>query len=345
MFVLLSILIAGACKKDPPMSGASGDNLLDFKITGELYDAQFSAVSDTILVVIPNALEKTGLTLNFSLSPQATATIGGAGVSSGGTINANSLLNFKITSGDHKNTAKWIIKVQSDLEEYGLGSILDSEKSLDKDYDFYFDQMDGSTYQAVNCGPTVTTMALKWADSTYALKPADARSTIPEDGGWWYTSDVSNYLNTYHISNAYVAFTNATADNVIVNSINNDNLVILCLDMYYDPFNPSLSQRTNKFYTTGNTGWGHFLLVKGYKKVDNKLYYDIYDPNSGGRRYALGNTLKGQDRFYLNSGIIAATAVWWPYAIIVAPKGQQVVSSTRLQVNSLQGPVPVAKGQ
>ncbi|MGZ3767689.1 MAG: hypothetical protein ACXVA2_23700, partial [Mucilaginibacter sp.] len=68
-----------------------------------------------------------------------------------------------------------VVKPSSDqLIAYGLGSTLTAEKSLNKTYDYYFDHFDGSQYQTVNCGPTVTTMAIKWADSTFLKKPVDA---------------------------------------------------------------------------------------------------------------------------------------------------------------------------
>jgi hypothetical protein len=233
--------------------------------------------------------------------------------------------------------------VSSELEAYGLGTHLNAEKSLNKSYSYYFDQFDGSQYQAVNCGPTVTTMVIKWADSTFAKKPVDARNAIPENGGWWYTPDINNYLSTNNINFSTVSFTSSNADDVIRNSIDNNNEVILCLDMYYVVYNPNITQHTNKFYTTNSTGWGHFLLVKGYKEVDQKLYYEIYDPYTDHQTYQDGSP-RGKDRYYINTTITAATTPWWPYAIIVARKGQQVTTSSGFRINSLQN-IPVAGGK
>jgi hypothetical protein len=231
------------------------------------------------------------------------------------------------------------------LQQYGLGTNLIAAKSLNKSYDFYFDQFDGTKYESINCGPTVTTMALKWADSTFSKKPVDARNAIPAGGGWWYTTDIENYLNGDQINHTIVSFTDATADSVIKYSIDHRNLVILCIDMYYVAYNPTSAQHTNKFYYTNNTGWGHFLLVKGYRQVDGNMFYEIYDPNSDHQSYP-DNSLKGKDRYYLNSDITAGTNVWWPYAIVLAPKGQQVsvAQSSGLTTSSLSH-IPVARGQ
>src|SRR5581483_5302551 len=220
-----------------------------------------------------------------------------------------------------KKEAKTTLGINGSIwEAYGLGSNLVAGKSLNKSYNYYYDQFDGSQYQYINCGPTVATMAIKWADSAFSKKPVDARNIIPENGDWWYTSDITNYLEQNKIRNATVSFTSANADNVITQSIDNNNLVILCLDMYYASYNPVTTQHTNKFYETNAPRWGHFLLVKGYKRVDNNLYYEIYDPYTDHETYS-DNTPKGKDRYYLNSTITAATDVWWKYAIVVAPKG------------------------
>jgi hypothetical protein len=104
-------------------------------------------------------------------------------------------------------------------------------------------------------------------------------------------------------------------------------------------------QHTNKFYYTYNTGWGHFLLIKGYKQVDGNMFYEIYDPYSDHQTYT-DSSLKGEDRYYLNTDITAGTNVWWQFAIVLAPKGQQVsvAQSSGLTTSSLSH-IPVARGQ
>ncbi|HTD97700.1 MAG TPA: hypothetical protein VK668_00360 [Mucilaginibacter sp.] len=231
----------------------------------------------------------------------------------------------------------------TELQVYGLGSHLTAEKSLNKDYNYYYDQFDGSAYQAINCGPTVTTMAIKWADPAFSKAPVDARNTIPASGGWWYTTDIGNYLTMDNINYSIVSFNASNSDNVIRHSIDNNNEVILCLDMSYALYNASATEHTNKFYATNSDGWGHFLLVKGYKEVDGKVYYEIYDPYTDHKTYQ-DNSPKGKDRYYLNTTITDATSIWWAYAMIIAPKGQHVVASSGMKINSIQS-IPAAKGR
>ena len=187
-------------------------------------------------------------------------------------------------------------------------------------------------------------MAIRWADSTFSGTPAQARKLIPEKGGWWLTTDITEYLTSNNLNTAIVSFTPGNADSIVKNSIDNNYVDILCLDMYYVKYNSNIIQHTNKFYQTQLPNWGHFLLIKGYKQVDNKLYYEIYDPYTDHESYTNGLPM-GKDRYYIDTTITAATSVWWNYPIVVAPKGKLVSLSTNgLQTNSVEH-IPVARGQ
>ncbi|CAN5380426.1 hypothetical protein BH09BAC6_BH09BAC6_22580 [soil metagenome] len=87
-------------------------------------------------------------------------------------------------------------------------------------------------------------------------------------------------------------------------------------------------------------------MVKGYRKLENVFYLEIYDPYLGGDSYAgiFKNQLKGQDRYYLSNSINTATSIWQPYAIIVGRKGQ-TFSTGKLKVNGINRPMPRASGQ
>ena len=198
--------------------------------------------------------------------------------------------------------------------------------------------------RAINCGPTVSTMALKWADSTFTRTPADARKQIEPLGGWWTTGEVESYLRYYGLSTAEDTLSNL--NDLVKTNIDKGNLVVLCLDMYYARYNDISYQHVNKFYPTSTTAWGHFLLVKGYKQVDNSFYLEIYDPYSAGQHYSSVSTdIKGKDRYYFSDDIKLATNKWWPYAIVVAPKGKSPTALNGLKVNSLHKAIPEASGQ
>jgi hypothetical protein len=117
--------------------------------------------------------------------------------------------------------------------------------------------------------------------------------------------------------------------------------------MDFVPYNDISYQHIQKFYPTNGPGWGHFLLVKGYIKTANYFYLEIYDPYSNGSRYSLTGELRGFNRYYVSTNIKASTDMWWPYAILIAPKGKKVTAS--MQANALarrlHKPVPIAWGR
>ncbi len=344
LLLSLCLIQVLSCKKDSNQNINYSGGLLSFSINGELIDANIDTVLSTITVTLPHTLDLHNLTTTFKLTGHVSAIANNVHVSSGALIDFSKSADFKVISDDKKFSRSFTVIIQSDLVYFGLTGNIVAEKSLDKSYDFYRDQFDGSTYQGINCGPTVSTMAIKWADSTFTASPAGARLAIPENGGWWYTTDVQNYLQGNGINSAVVSLSNL--DSLVKTSIDNNNLIVLCLDMSYVPYDGVDYQHVQKFYPTQGTGWGHFLLVKGYKQTSTNFYLEIYDPYSDLTIYKdlLVQQLKGKNRYYMDGGIKAATDVWWKYAIVVAPKGQQVVTSNRLQVNSTEK-IPVAKGQ
>jgi hypothetical protein len=242
---------------------------------------------------------------------------------------------FKLPAGENEKQASVVLTVKNKggsneavkditvpgltaVRAYGLGKVLGEEHSNSVDYNWYYDQQNTGTHSLINCGPTSVTMAIKWFDEDFTGTPLDARNTYRSGGGWWYTSDIINYLNLYDVNNYTIALSNI---NVVKDEIDDGNIVILCLDMYYVTYMEGPSYfHYNKFYKTNAKDWGHFIVIKGYKKVDGKLYFEVYDPYSLGEKYADGS-FKGKDRYYLSSDLDFATHIWWDYAIVVTREG------------------------
>jgi hypothetical protein len=134
------------------------------------------------------------------------------------------------------------------------------------------------------------------------------------NGGWWYTNNIIDYLNSNSVINKTIA---TTGTNDLTNELQNNNILILCLDMYYILLEQNEAWRTDKFYEAQTIGWGHFIVVKGYKKVDDVLYFEVYDPFNWGMTYDDGSA-KGKNRYYKASDIMEATENWWAYAIVVS---------------------------
>jgi hypothetical protein len=214
------------------------------------------------------------------------------------------------------STFKCVILPRYTLERiYGLGKKFHKGHSNNVTYNWYYDQMNTGAYASVNCGPTSVTMAIKWANENSNKVPSDARNTYRQSGGWWYTSDIINYLNQNSINNYTIKIDQIDS---IQSQINLGNIVILNLDMYYIRREEISNWHIDKFYGTGYTyGWGHFIVIKGYKIVDDKIYYEVYDPYSFGLKYN-NDTLKGENRYYRSDDLNRAVINWWNYAIIVS---------------------------
>ena len=200
------------------------------------------------------------------------------------------------------------------LSTWGLGAPQDGYVHLDRAYEWYIDQADTGTYANNNCGPSSVTMAIKWLNQRFAKTAEDARNTYPEGGGWWYTSDIINYLNLHSVPNTTSAF---TGTNQLMGILNQSNLVILCISTAYLPRDYTAEHRVGRFYSYAG---GHFLVVKGWRTTSGGLFFEVYDPNNWHAAYA-DTTTKGRNRHLVASDVVSAIANWWNYLIVVHPPG------------------------
>jgi hypothetical protein len=92
--------------------------------------------------------------------------------------------------------------------------------------------------------------------------------------------------------------------------------------MFYVRNEADSKLRVDKFYTAASVGWGHFIVLKGYREVNDKVYFEVYDPYCNSLKYSDG-TLKGKDRYYRSEDIFSATSKWWNYAIVISQAGDR----------------------
>ncbi|MDR0620077.1 MAG: hypothetical protein LBG17_09285 [Bacteroidales bacterium] len=205
------------------------------------------------------------------------------------------------------------------FRKYSFGTALTSEHSNNVGYDWYVDQGTTGNYSGINCGPACVTMAIKWANPDFTGTTEDARNHyLPERNGWWYTDDITGYLSEYNVPNATVSFPDA---DVLITQLDEGNIVILCLDMYYIRSQEYEQWPVDKFYSTNGAGWGHFIVVKGYKTLGDRVFLEAYDPYSLGHRYVKNNMFMGLDRLYRAEDIVQSADLWWKYAIVIAKHG------------------------
>jgi hypothetical protein len=200
------------------------------------------------------------------------------------------------------------------LSAWGLGAAQTAYVHTDRPYDWYIDQADTGACANNNCGPSCVTMGIKWYNPAFNKTVADARNTYFRDGGWWYTSDVINYLRLYGVPSTTSAF---TGTNQLMGVLSQTNLVILCLNTAYLMQNAATEYRVGRFYDFAS---GHFLVVKGWRKVGSALFFEVYDPNNWHAAYA-DRTPKGRNRHLPAAELADAIANWWNYLIVIPPPG------------------------
>lgn len=161
-----------------------------------------------------------------------------------------------------------------------------------RDYDWYIDQKETGEYSENNCGPSSAVMTYYFQKGyDEKITAESARNTRVNDGGWWFTSDVDNYLKDMGVKHSRKFYKNPDS---LLKPIKEGKIAIICIDSSTLRYNPDSNSRFNKYYTGGG---GHFIVVNGYKVVDGRLYYVVNDPNSWGMKYADG-TYMGLDRYY-----------------------------------------------
>ena len=196
---------------------------------------------------------------------------------------------------------------------WGLGKSIDTYKSNDRNYLWYFDQADSGIHSGNNCGPSSIQMVGKWVDKNFSLTAEDIRKDFRPLGGWWYSEDINGALRKYNIAYQSITIENKIDLMLIIDA---GNIAIINNNMDVITRNPDENQRTNRFYDYVT---GHYFVVKGYVIVDNTTYFEVYDPNNWGATYEDG-TPKGQNRYYEAETLMASILQWYNQAIVIYPK-------------------------
>lgn len=206
--------------------------------------------------------------------------------------------------------------IEENLEEWFAGEELHKYAGSNKAYDWYIDQGDTGEHSFVNCGPSSTVMAMKWLEKDYEETVEEAREEQLMSGGWWYTSNISQYFDDRDVEYSHMMLELGDMEKAIEDLkgvIDDEKIAILCVDMGYIAKESDASLRINRFYDYDD---GHFLIVKGYAEIDDVVYFEMYDPNTWGMVYE-DETPMGKDRYYLAEELIDAAVNWYEFAIVI----------------------------
>ena len=336
LLLFSAIFLLGACKKEGSEKTLSSDaNILAFTLTEQLADTDILDHSQTVNVTFtPDVIEAYDFNFELLLSEGAVASIGNSLLLNGlSGYDFDAPFFIDVTAEDTRTFKKWEIVPSNNTvnKEWGLGGFQKQSESNNRDYDWYLDQAYTGTHSDFNCGPTATTMAAKWSNESFSLSPEDARAAYRPGGGWWYTGDIGNYLTDNNVNHHFIPLSNnytGTA-NILKQNIDAGNIAIICLDMYYIRSAVNNNYHADKFFSASSPDWGHFILLKGYKEVDNQYFFEIYDPYCYNKTYDDGS-LKGKDRFYRANDLFDAISIWWNYSIIITPSGTKSIPENAL---------------
>lgn len=202
------------------------------------------------------------------------------------------------------------LEIRQNSLTYGLGEYIYEYVSVEKSYDYYIDQASTGTHGLNNCIPASMVMALKWKDETYGVSVETIRDHYHPHGGWFYARDVMDFFDNEAVTYEMLTYTN---EDQIVQAIDQSHVVLVILDMSKIPYNENAYERTEAFY---NQVTGHGLLIKGYVRSNEGLYFEVYDPYS---IYRLNEDLtpKGKNRFYSSKTMHEAIITWYNQLFII----------------------------
>ena len=190
--------------------------------------------------------------------------------------------------------------VKSINPAWGLGTNVTEAVSNNRDYDWYVDQFNTGKSNYVNCGPSSIEMAMKWLNKNSSITAEEIRDKYLEEESYGTPLDTIAYcLTDNNIS--YRCLREITTD-IFKNELNEGNIIIIGLSMGDISYNMINEERVGRYF---EKDYPHYVVIKGYKVVDDKLYFETYDPFSWDTKYIDG-TYIGKDRYYSADELVEA---------------------------------------
>lgn len=228
--------------------------------------------------------------------------------------------NYKLVIGNNiesddgkkiKYTATMPFTIKSKVASLGLGQNETESVNNDKNYEWYITQDNTGKYSSVNSGPAAVDMAMKWKDSSFEKKVADIRDTYENNGVAWTISTISSYLTSAKVS--YTSCTDISEDS-LKKQLKNGSIIIANLNPQYINYNSNSESKIGRFHVVdGNT---YTVVIKGYKVVDSKTYFEIYDSFNNSLTY-LDGSQRGKNNYYVASEVLDSLKAEGVYPIVI----------------------------
>ena len=152
-------------------------------------------------------------------------------------------------------------------------TIVTQEVVNDRPYEWYISQDDTGPYSAVNCMPTSVTMALRWQDSTFDIPVEKVRERVDPTGtGGWTLYQAQEALDAYGARYDVLTFTESAQENLgaMLQALDAGGLLFCMMH-------------------EGDTEMdGHCMLVYGYRRTGDDLWFYVQDPGLIGAKDVYG---------------------------------------------------------
>ena len=178
-----------------------------------------------------------------------------------------------------------------------VSSVQYTHVSNDREHEWYVTQQGTGIHSKINCGPAVAVMTIKWVyPEGYEVTVQDAVNKYnPGIVGGWYPHDIRNYVALHGVKTNIVEYTEV---DTLIDILNKGNIVIVGIDA---------RKISNLYYPPSDA---HFIIIKGYIQIDEKIVFEIYDPITWRGK-------NGKDVYYLAEDVSEAIFNYWSYVIVV----------------------------
>lgn len=228
---------------------------------------------------------------------------------------------YKLIIGDNIESADGIkikytstlpFSVKSKVNSLGLGEKETESVNNDRNYDWYIGQNDTGKYLNVNSGPAAVAMAIKWTTPLLDKSIADIRDAYENSGSAW---SISNIVSCLKDSNINYSSCDTISEDSLKKQLKDGNILIANLNPQYINYNNSSESKVGRFHAVdGNT---YTVIIKGYRVVDGKNYFEIYDPFNINSNYSDGSP-KGKNNYYPANEILNSLTAENVHPIVIS---------------------------
>lgn len=184
------------------------------------------------------------------------------------------------------------------LNKWGFEGVQTEGVSNDRDYDWYIDQDTTGEYADINCVPTGCVMALKWVNKDFNMTVEQARNEYLERYnqtiGWDWLQAIQYMKENGAKVREYRAEDYSLGQ--VIDELKNGSILLVDLNMGAISYAKNKEDRVGRYVEfTGDPK--HQIIVKGYKVVNEKIYFEVYDPGSSGNKRDDGTSI-GENIYY-----------------------------------------------